>query len=77
MNIVERRNGKSMNVALSKYRFALNILKNEPGFNNFDFSNFIKIFEMIRDIIEHHNSQKQKESPVYVVNDVQKLNTDQ
>lgn len=56
VNIVERRNGKSMNVALSKYRFALNILKNEPGFNNFDFSNFIKIFEMIRDIIEHHNS---------------------
>lgn len=55
-NIVERRNGKSMNVALSKYRFAWNILKNEPGFNNFDFSNFIKIFEMIRDIIEHHNS---------------------
>ena len=56
VNIVERRNGKSMNVALSKYRFAWNILKNEPGFNNFDFSNFIKIFEMIRDIIEHHNS---------------------
>ena len=55
-NIVERRNGKSMNVSLSKYRFAWNILKNEPGFNNFDFSNFIKIFEMIRDIIEHHNS---------------------
>lgn len=56
VNIVERRNGKSMNVALSKYRFALNILKNEPGFNNFDFSNFIKIFEMMRDIIEHHYS---------------------
>ena len=55
-NIVERRNGKSMNVALSKYRFAWNILKNEPGFNNFDFSNFIKIFEIIRDIIEHHIS---------------------
>lgn len=63
--------------SLSKSDFAWNIHNKEAGFNNFDFSNFIKIFEMIRDIIEHHNSQKQKESPVNVVNDGRKLNTDQ
>lgn len=63
--------------SLSKSDFAWNIYNKEAGFNNFDFSNFIKIFEMIRDIIEHHNSQKQKESPVNVVNDGRKLNTDQ
>ena len=72
--VKERRNGKSVNVALSKYHFAWNILKNEPGFNNFDFSNFIKIFEMIRDIIEHHNSQKQKENPVNIFNDGPSVN---
>ena len=55
--------------SLSKADFAWNIYNKEAGFNNFDFSNFIKIFEMIRDIIEHHNSQKQKESPVNVIND--------
>lgn len=46
--------------SLSKSDFAWNIYNKEAGFNNFDFSDFIKIFEMIRDIIEHHNSQKQK-----------------
>lgn len=55
--------------SLSKADFAWNIYNKRAGFNNFDFSNFIKIFEMIRDIIEHHNSQKQKESPVNVIND--------
>ena len=63
--------------SLSKSDFAWNIYNKRADFNNFDFSNFIKIFEMIRDIIEHHNSQKQKESPVNVVNDGRKLNTDQ
>lgn len=43
VNIVERRNGNSENVALSKFRFALNIYNNENGFDNFDFSNFILI----------------------------------
>ena len=55
--------------SLSKADFAWNIYNKRAGFNNFDFSNFIKIFEMIRDINEHHNSQKQKESPVNVIND--------
>lgn len=55
--------------SLSKADFAWNIYNKRAGFNNFDFSNFIKIFVMIRDIIEHHNSQKQKESPVNVIND--------
>lgn len=60
--------------SLSKSDFAWNIYNKEAGFNNFDFSNFIKIFEMIRDIIEHHNSQKQKESPVNIINDGPSVN---
>lgn len=55
--------------SLSKSDFAWNIYNKEAGFNNFDFSDFIKIFEMIIDIIENHNSQKQKESPVNIIND--------
>ena len=58
-----------MLTTLCQADFAWNIYNKRAGFNNFDFSNFIKIFEMIRDIIEHHNSQKQKESPVNVIND--------
>ena len=85
INILSRGNEKIIckdssdqnDYSLSKADFAWNIYNKRAGFNNFDFSNFIKIFEMIRDIIEHHNSQKQKESPVNVVNDGQKLNTDQ
>lgn len=60
--------------SLSKSDFAWNIYNKEAGFNNFDFSNFIKIFEMIRDIIEHHNSQKQKENPVNIINDGPSVN---
>lgn len=60
--------------SLSKADFAWNIYNKRAGFNNFDFSNFIKIFEMIRDIIEHHNSQKQKESPVNIINDGPSVN---
>lgn len=56
VNIVERRNGNSENVALSKFRFALNIYNNENGFDNFDFSNFILIFEMIHNILDSVNS---------------------
>lgn len=60
--------------SLSKSDFAWNIYNKEAGFNNFDFSDFIKIFEMIIDIIEHHNSQKQKESPVNIINDGPSVN---
>lgn len=56
VNIVERRNGNSENVALSKFRFALNIYNNENGSDNFDFSNFILIFEMIHNILDSVNS---------------------
>lgn len=84
INILSRGNEKIIckdssdqnDYSLSKADFAWNIYNKRADFNNFDFSNFIKIFEMIRDIIEHHNSQKQKESPMYVVNDVQNVNID-
>lgn len=60
-NIVERRNGNRKNVALSKFRFALNIYNNEAGFDNFDFSNFILIFEMIHNILDFVNSDPKLE----------------
>lgn len=40
-------------VALSKNNFAENILNEEEGFQDFDFSNFDKIFNVIRIITEH------------------------
>lgn len=43
-------------VALSKNNFAENILNREEGFQDFDFSNFNKIFNVIRMIIEHQES---------------------
>lgn len=82
INILSRGNEKIIckdssdqnDYSLSKVDFAWNIYNKEAGFNNFDFSNFIKIFEMIRDIIEHHNSQKQKENPVNIINDGPRVN---
>lgn len=85
INILSRGNEKIIckdsndqnDYSLSKADFAWNIYNKRADFNNFDFSNFIKIFEMIRDIIEHHNSQKQKENPVNIINDGQNVNIDQ
>ena len=54
--IKEQGKGKNLNVALSKYCFAWNILKNEPCFNNFDFSNFILIFDVIQNILSSSNN---------------------
>ena len=39
------------NVALSKSQFAEHILEQSDNFNNFDFCEFKKIFEVISDII--------------------------
>ena len=85
INILSRGNEKIIckdssdqnDYSLSKADFAWNIYNKRADFNNFDVSNFIKIFEMIRDIIEHHNSQKQKENPVNIINDGQNVNIDQ
>lgn len=85
INILSRGNEKIIckdssdqnDYSLSKADFAWNIYNKRADFNNFDFSNFIKIFGMIRDIIEHHNSQKQKENPVNIINDGQNVNIDQ
>lgn len=75
--IISKDSSDQNDYSLSKADFAWNIYNKEAGFNNFDFSNFIKIFEMIRDIIEHYNSQKQKESSVNIINDGQNVNIDQ
>lgn len=40
------------NIALSKSSFADNIYSNKEGFNNFDFSNFKGLFDIIREILE-------------------------
>lgn len=42
-------------VALSKNNFAENILNREEGFQHFDFSNFSKIFDVVRMIINHES----------------------
>lgn len=63
-SIISKDSNDHNDYSLSKAEFAWNIYNKEAGFNNFDFSNFILIFEMVRDIIEHHNSQKLKEPPV-------------
>ena len=42
-------------VALSKNNFAENILHSEEGFQDFDFSNFSKIFNVVRMIINHES----------------------
>ncbi len=54
--IKEQGKDKNLNVALSKYCFAWNILKKEPCFNNFDFSNFILIFDVIQNILSSSNN---------------------
>ncbi|WP_302280791.1 hypothetical protein [Coprobacillus cateniformis] len=54
--IKEQGKDKNLNVALSKYCFAWNILKKEPCFKNFDFSNFILIFDVIQNILSSSNN---------------------
>lgn len=40
------------NIALSKMKFATTVLESHPPFNQMDFSNFIPLFEIIRDILQ-------------------------
>lgn len=42
---------EEINYALSKMKFAECILERKKGFENFDFSNFIDIFEIIKEIV--------------------------
>jgi len=49
----EEENGP--NYALSKMDFAECVLNEKSGFENFDFSNFVPIFEIIKEIIENEN----------------------
>ncbi|HYW22324.1 MAG TPA: reverse transcriptase domain-containing protein [Nodularia sp. (in: cyanobacteria)] len=48
---------KSHKVTLSKNNFADYIYENQNGFNNFDFSAFIPVFEIIEKIIKHYNEE--------------------
>ncbi len=42
---------KSVNLALSKYAFAENVMNRKSGFKDFDFTEFSKIFKVIEEII--------------------------
>ena len=53
--VVNPKEDNSPNFALSKMAFAECVLKKKSGFENFDFSNFIPIFEIIKEIIENEN----------------------
>ena len=53
--VVNPKEDNSPNFALSKMAFAECILEKKSGFDNFDFSNFVPIFEIIKEIIENEN----------------------
>jgi RNA-directed DNA polymerase len=44
------------NVALSKYEFSTNVINKVPGFNNFNFTEFSNIFDIIQRILETCNT---------------------
>ena len=51
--VIDASSGKgNTNYALSKMEFATRILHREKPFDNVDFSAFIKLFEVIRDILK-------------------------
>lgn len=49
--VIEVFSEDEVNYALSKMEFAECVLNKLPGFDEFDFSNFVRIFEIIRDIV--------------------------
>ncbi len=53
--VIDPKDENSPNYALSKMAFAECVLKKKSGFENFDFSKFIPIFEIIKEIIENEN----------------------
>jgi RNA-directed DNA polymerase len=56
-------NCRGDNVALSKANFASNVFEQEENFNDFDFTEFIEIFKIVRKILKSHNaSESTKES---------------
>ena len=48
--VIRPREQPPVNYCLSKMQFANKILAKEPPFNNIDFSSFIPLFEIIKDI---------------------------
>ena len=50
--VIHPREVPSINYALSKMEFAKRVLAQEPPFDSFDFSSFIPLFEVIKDILE-------------------------
>ena len=53
--VINPKEDNSPNFALSKMDFAECVLEKKSGFENFDFSNFVPIFEIIKEIIENEN----------------------
>ncbi len=48
--VVPIKGDRSVNYALTKTEFANNVLNKTPPFDKFDFSNFVEIFKMIKEI---------------------------
>ena len=53
--VINPKDVNSPNFALSKMDFAECVLEKKSGFEDFDFSNFVPIFEIIKEIIENEN----------------------
>jgi RNA-directed DNA polymerase len=51
-------NSEVKNIALPKADFGTNVLEQIKNFNDFDFNEFIAIFEIIRKILKSHNSDE-------------------
>jgi len=45
------------NIALSKMKFATAVLEGQSPFNQMNFSNFISLFEIIRDILQEKTQE--------------------
>ena len=54
--VIDPFSDNDVNYALSKTKFAEYVLTKKPGFEAFDFSNFLGIFEIIKQIINAENS---------------------
>jgi RNA-directed DNA polymerase len=51
-------NSENINVALPKADFASNVFEQKENFDDFDFTEFIAIFDVIRKILKSHNSNE-------------------
>ena len=73
-DLIEDKQGNK--VAHSKYAFARKIYNGEPGFDNFDLSNFALIFDVIETILHSKHSLKNENSAEVCFRDGEKGQTE-